>query len=403
MKVGIIWHCVYPWDVRMEKIIRALREAGHDVVLVSKGRSDLPKREELDGVRICRVSKTPPVFKRIGAKILGCPLYFNPVWKAQTLAVFREEDVDLVLVRDLPLAGLALHVGRCLGRPVAMDMAENYPAALVAYQNPLYKPFLVGNAWLPKRYELSSVRELDRTFVVVDEQKRRLEALGIDSDRLTVVGNTPERHFFSTDSSDSGDVLEKPASEKSGRSLLYVGKIDPHRGIDLLVEVMPKLLPEFPDLRLVLVGNGTELEKLTARARELNIEQTVEFAGWVPFERVSSYVRDSDVCLIPHRRSEHTETTIPNKIFDYMAFGKPVVSSDCTPLKRVIEEHGVGVTFASGDVSDLERKIRQVLVDSDLVAVRENGERAVRETYNWDVDKKMFLDAIERLSATQSA
>jgi glycosyltransferase involved in cell wall biosynthesis len=380
-------------------MMRVCLDHGHSVNLLCKGKTGLPADETLNGVRIHRVGAAAARPSRV-QRILAYPLFFNPIWTGASRRFFLQEHVDLIVVRDLPLALLAARTGEFLGVPVVLDMAENYPAALKAYQNPLYAPFLLGNAWLPKKYEQICLRRVTHTFVVAQEQSDRLVEAGVDSGRITLVGNTPEDAFRR-----SARPLDS-ALESQGEQppvLLFVGMLDAHRGIHLVIRAMPDLLKEFAGLTLVLVGNGTRRDELMALANSLGVADAVRFPGWVDLKNVPEYIRASSICLIPHLRSEHTDTTLPNKLFDYMAFGKPVVASDCRPLRRVIEETGCGRTFRSGDVEDLKRILRTMLRGVDRESMGRNGLRAVEEKYNWNVDERVFLAALDRLAPPRRA
>ena len=395
MKIGFIWHCVYPWDVRLEKIMKACAEQGHEIVLVCKGRHGLPRRETVGDFRIHRVwpgSRLPRAF----AKALIYPLFFNPAWIYATWKVLREEKVDLIMVRDLPLALMAGLLGFLLRKPVMMDMAENYPAALMAYENPLYKPFLFANGWLPKKLERISLKTLDHVLVVTEEQGERLKEMGVEARRISLVGNTPERAFFARNG--AGD---RPGT--NGRTdLLFVGKLDAHRGTELAIRALSQLTAEFPKLNLVLVGDGSEKDKLGELARTLNLADRVELPGWIDPRQVPDYIQKSSICLIPHLRSEHTDTTLPNKLFDYMAFSKPVVAADCRPLERVIEETGCGLTFKSGDAADLALALRRILRDPDKDQKGRNGKKAVEEKYNWGIDRRTLLETIYKVGGARA-
>ncbi len=395
MNIGFIWHGTYPWDVRLEKMSDACIEAGHSVSIVCKRKAGGPQSETVNRAEVFRVSlKTAN--PGLGSKLATYPLFFNPIWRSRALAALTASKVDVVIVRDLPLAGLGIWIGKRLRKPVLLDMAENYPAALVAYQNPLYKPFLVNNAWLPRRYEEYVVQRVNHILVVAEEQRRRLIDLGVRPARITTVGNTPVQSFI------DAAAAQQPAW--SGKmNLLYVGNLDKHRGADLLISAFSRFRQEFHNARLTLVGDGNHREALKAMVKNLHLENAVTFPGWVPWKRVSDFIAQSTVCLIPHLRSEHTDTTLPNKLFDYMAFSKPVVASDCAPLKRVIEQERCGEVFRSGDVNDLAATLRRMATEASLRERGKNGRAAVEREYNWNVDKERLLTALERVSRTATS
>lgn len=392
MKVGILWQVVYPWDIRMEKIIKVLVNDGHEVHLVSKGKEGLPVFEREGGQTIHRLRIEP--IRGLGTltRLLGAPLPINPYWYFKALRAFREAGVECLVVRDLPLALLAGILGRRLKIPVFFDMAENYPAALVAYNKSIYKPFLFGNGWLPKQYEKLSLRYMEHVFVVAEEQIERLAGVGMDRSRISAVMNTPDVEYYR-------DCVRRQSAEpvEVGReNLLYIGKVDAHRGVDLLLRAMPTISNRHPKAVLHIAGDGTEKKALEALAVALGVADHVVFHGWVSFEMVPGLISRSTVCFIPHLRSEHTETTIPNKIFDYMAFAKPVVVSDCAPLARIVGETRCGRVFRSGDPEDLGRQVLAILADPNLQSLGANGARAVAERYNWQRDAAVFLARLKR-------
>lgn len=397
MKIGFVWHNDYPWDVRLEKITKVCLQNGHQVSLLCRGRDSLLRSETLNGIKIHRVYP-PRIFRaKWAAKAAGFPFFFNPLWIVGLVGFVRRENFDLLVVRDLPLAFLVGAIGKMFRTPVILDMAENYPAALMAYQNSLYKPFLFSNAWLPKQYEKLSMRLLDHTLVVTDEQARRLEALGVEASKITVVSNTPEMRALPPITNESA-ISRVPDDERTA-NLLFVGKLDPHRGVHLVIQALPDLLREFPQLTLTLVGVGTERARLEQMAESLGMGSSVQMQGWVEFRNIWGYIGQSTVCLIPHLRSEHTDTTLPNKLFDYMALGKPVVASNCAPMERIIRETDCGLTFVSGDVVALQAALRKLLSNPEArVRMGRNGMKAVREKYNWGIDEKSLLNVLDGIA-----
>jgi glycosyltransferase involved in cell wall biosynthesis len=86
---------------------------------------------------------------------------------------------------------------------------------------------------------------------------------------------------------------------------------------------------------------------------------------------------------------------MPNKVFDYMGAGLPVVSSDAAPLRRLLESEGCGVVFRSGDAHDFAEKV--VMVSQSGQGIGARGMAAVRERYNWERDAERLLAAVRRL------
>jgi len=391
--IAVIWHCVYPWDIRLGKIISQLGEQGHEIHVISRGKKKLPVMESFPYGKIHRIYLNFAKINDISFGWLSYPLFFNPIWVYKTYKILIQYPVDLIIVRDLPLALLAGVLGKFIKKPVVMDMAENYPEALIAYSNPRYKPFLFLNGWLPRTYERWALRFMGHIFVVAEEQKNRLVKMGYSEEKISCILNTPNLNLFRNE---RRGVEKKYFPEKEfGYSILYVGKIDKHRGVRVLIQAVLKVLKKFPDATLRVVGDGTEKQNLITFAQQLGVKDSIRFEGWVDFSHIPEIIGKSTVCIIPHSRSEHTDTTIPNKIFDYMAMAKPVVVSDCLPLQRIVQEEKCGLIFKSGDSNDLGEKIIQLLGDKAIGDYGINGKRAVEMKYNWKVDSEKLIKALD--------
>jgi glycosyltransferase involved in cell wall biosynthesis len=376
MKTAIIWHSDYPWDIRIEKFCGALIKANNEVIVICKGKAGKG------------IYNNVPVFK-----LAAVPLFFNPLWIYGVIRVIKKEKIELIIIRDLPLALTGGLIGRILHIPVILDMAENYPAALLAYQNKAYKPFLFANAFLPRLYEKIALKFVDKVIVVTEEQKERLEKIRVSPQRISIIGNTPDykklREYADADGKDL----------PPGPYLFYSGFMDVHRGIKTLILAFNEIKDKFPDLILVLAGKGKQTEALKKLAVELNLSERVIFKGWLDFKLVPYYIKHSRICIIPHLKSEHTETTMPNKIFDYMYFNKPVVVSDIKPLMRVSGELNNGAIFESGNYEGLGQAIEKILNDES--PDYGTGQKLVETKYNWDVDSGILINLVGSLKYAQ--
>jgi glycosyltransferase involved in cell wall biosynthesis len=149
---------------------------------------------------------------------------------------------------------------------------------------------------------------------------------------------------------------------------------------------------------LDLIGDGIALPAFRAQARALGLsDDSIRVHGFVEYSEALRMVAQMDVGLIPHQASEGIESTIPNKLFDYMSLALPVVASDVKPIKRILDESGAGVTFRDRDPADLARVIRELHADPHRAEMGRRGIEAVRSRYNWDRDAEVLEKVIERV------
>jgi glycosyltransferase involved in cell wall biosynthesis len=378
--ICILWHGTYPWDVRLEKFIDTL-SGEYRIYVLCRGKKGLSSRGRLANVSIERVLPM--------SKILNYPLFFNPFWANKLYELIRKNKIETIIVRDLPLMRLGIRIGRRLGIPVIFDMAENYPAALVAYEKWYYKPFLVFNAFLPKLYEKYAIRNSRRVLVVTEEQKARINGKGVGSEKIVLVSNTPELGKLPRSKADESAYKEK--------RILYTGKVDIHRGVETAIRAVSKLIVSYPEVKLIIAGDGREATRLQELALSLGLGQNIEFAGWVDHSKVYEMIQDSHICLIPHLKSEHTDTTLPNKLFDYMALGKPVISSNIRPVARVLNQCHCGLVFESGNPDSLAEKLENLFANANSSELGENGRKKVLQEYNWEIDSERLKKLVREV------
>jgi glycosyltransferase involved in cell wall biosynthesis len=304
-------------------------------------------------------------------------------------------------VRDLPLAITAVFAARALRIPVILDLAENYPAMLRdMWRLASFRPsnVFVRNPWIAEWVERYALARVDHTIVVVEESASRLVRQGIDRSRISVVSNTPP-----CERAENLDHLPRPGDLPPGDPiLLYLGNLDPGRGVDTLIAAMPQVLRRAPRARLVVIGTGSQIDALKSQVHALQVQEAVAFLGWIPYRLAQSYLANSDICVVPHDSTESNDTTISNKLFDYMAAGKPIVVSDCPPSVRIVRSVGCGLDFPSGDPSSLAETIGQLLNPSERVEIGKKGRNAIRCEYNWGRDSQVLIQALTVVSTQAS-
>jgi glycosyltransferase involved in cell wall biosynthesis len=154
--------------------------------------------------------------------------------------------------------------------------------------------------------------------------------------------------------------------------------------------------------RLTIVGTGRDAPLFERRARELGLTQDeVIFTGYIPrHEDALKVVASADVGVVPFRATPQWQTSIPNKLFDYMAAGLAVVTSDTAPCARIVRETGAGEVFRAGDAHDLAAALERLTNTAVRDAAGEAGRRAVLARYHWERDAGVFCRTIESVAST---
>lgn len=384
-----VWDADYPWDVRTEKICRTLVDAGHDVHIVARNQSWMPTVEHLAEGTVHRMRPWRALGRRVDT-LLGFPAFFSPRWYRLLNQTARAHEIDLIIVRDLPLCPTAIAVGRRRRIPVILDMAENYPAMIRdTWAVGKHKPIdhIVRNPRAVEAIERFCLPRVDRVVTVVEESSERIIEMGVERQRTTVVSNTPSL-------ARADDV--KPVRRRSDSlEIVYLGLLELHRGIGDLIDAASVLAGRGLDFRIRIIGDGRHADEFRAQAKSAGLDAArVEFLGRLPYPEALRVVAESNVGVIPHHATDAWNSTIPNKLFDYMSLGLAVVSSDARPAARVVRTTGAGTTYRSGDATDFAEALIRMFDPGARAQAGEAGRRAIELTYNWQHDAKRLLDSV---------
>jgi len=389
MKILMILESEFPPDVRVENEMLALTEAGHNVHLACSSRKNRPEYEQIGSSIIHRKAMSGFIYK----SSVGClrfPFYFN-FWRRFVFGLCKKEKFDVIHIHDLPLSIIGVEVRRKFNARLIIDLHENWPALLktAAHIQTIPGRLLSSNEqWV--RYEKEMLPEADKVITIIEEARDRVVALGIDRGKICMVSNT---------------INLKNLEVKSARkdtdtlTLFYGGAINRHRGLQIVLKAIKMCILKKLNVRLWIVGAGSYRNELEKISGVLDINPNVKFLGQKPFQEMLELLAESDAALIPHLRTDNNDASSPNKLYQYMYLNKPVISSDCTSLKRIISETNTGFIYKNDSPEELFLLLEKLCTDRRLLEeIDGNGRKAVLEKYNWNFDKKRLIKAYRELA-----
>ena len=407
-------------DFRPLKQGRSLVAAGADVRVVATAAPGLPERDSVDGVRVVRASHDPLparlirglVARRRGAgadepvvlapraapagglaarvhaaelaarRVLTAITYLH--WYRHAIRAALHEPVDVVVAHDFETLPPAWAIARRAGAGLLYDAHE-----LVTDQ-----PQIVPRTRLGVRRVLAVERRLARRAAAVttvgdalaDELARRH---GIR--RPVVVRNAPYARA-SVPPRDRGWLVELGVPEDA-RVAIYTGGLVPERGIEDLVAAAARV----DGLHVVLMGPGqpADLAELTAAAQRAGLDGRFHLAPAVRSDDVPAHAAAADVGVIPFRPLYLNHwLSLPNKLFEYLAAGLPIVTVAFPELERIVTAYGAGRTCPPEDPAALAAAIRAVLDDpAELERLRAGAARAAAEL-TWEREEPAYLAAV---------
>jgi glycosyltransferase involved in cell wall biosynthesis len=376
----------FPPDIRVENEINTLADAGHEVHIACYTMNGKPAFEKTGKVTIHRQTISRFIYKSSVAS-LTFPCYFR-FWRKFLQQLLKTYCFDALHVHDLPLVGVCARLKRKFHLKLITDLHENWPAFLaVSRHTQTMAGKLLSPIFLWRKYERKVLSEADAIIVVVQEAKDRLAVLGLDPGKIKVVSNTINL----------AEVNLSPAvAPRKHQILFYAGGINFHRGLQDVIQAMHQ--SQNHQLIFWILGEGSYRNHLMELVQRLCLTDRVIFQGYQPFARVMEMLSESDFALIPHLKTEHTDSTIPHKLFQYMYARIPVIASNCLPVKRILEETGAGITYPSHDPDRLAAIFNQ-LDGVDKAFMGSQGRSWVEKVYNWQHDAGILKDTYDTLKS----
>jgi glycosyltransferase involved in cell wall biosynthesis len=291
--------------------------------------------------------------------------------------VAKERNANIIYERRTsPKVGYALH--KLLKIPYAVEInaiVEEEKALLSDRDNASFKGFR-------KNMRTRFFQEAALVVAVTPGIKEHIHVLyDVPKERIEVVPNGANTELFKPMNREQ--CIKSLNLEDDKKYICFIGNLAPWQGLIHMVDAMPQILKERENTVFLVVGGGKEREALEKRTRELNLEDSILFAGWVDYEKVPIYINACDVCVAPLAEGRGKSGSSAIKIYEYLACGKPVVASN-VPYLDFLEKEGCGLLVPKGDESSLAQAVLSLLGDPERIKNMGTAGRAyVVEKGSW--------------------
>jgi glycosyltransferase involved in cell wall biosynthesis len=196
---------------------------------------------------------------------------------------------------------------------------------------------------------------------------------------------------------DSGLAFRRAHQLQDQFVALYAGAHGMSNDLDVVLDAA-KLLEAEGHIRIVLLGDGKEKANLQARAAELRLDNVL-FLPSVSKIKMGAVLAGADACIAILKPIEAYKTTYPNKVFDYMAAGRPVVLAIQGVIQQVVEQADCGVFPQPGNAQDMANAIAYLAADHDrAVKLGINGRRYLEEHFSREVLATRLETVLRELS-----
>lgn len=390
MRIAMFLDTDFPPDPRVENEASSLVEAGHEVFLFSLAYKKTQKAEdEINGIKVFRY-KAGNLLYKLSALAYTLSLYH--LLTAKKIKKFIDKVKPQILhVHDMPLAKAVMSVNAKLNLPLVLDLHEDRPEIMKFYPHisrGFGKLLIKPESW--EYWQNWLVKKADYVIVVTGSAKNLLvEKTKKEASKIIVVPNTIRSDIFYKYPQD--DAIIKKFSNHT--NVLYLGDTNMRRGTDTAIEAISLVKETHAKIKLILVGKNKDDIRLKRLTKELGVEKNVSFEGWQDLKLFPSYLVAADMAISPLKKNQHHDTTLANKIFQYMAMGKPVIVSDCPAQAEVIEAAHCGLIHKADDPVSLAEKILYLINnEEEKLIMGVNAKKAITEIWDWQFKSKDLID-----------
>jgi len=367
----------------------AMVEQGDQIHVITRGNQGTPEYEEVKGVHVYRVNP----FRVSSTDFVTWVMQLNIAMIERVIPLLEEaDDIDLVHAHDWLVAYAAKVCKHAYRLPLVATIHATEWGRHNGLHNNVQRHISDIEWWL--------TYESWRVICCSQYMQGQLQHIfQLPGDKIRVIPNGVNPEYFKFDQ--NTPVKREDYAAPDEKIVYYVGRLVPEKGVQVLLDAVPKILHYHPRTKFVIAGKGPFEGELRHRAERMGISRHLYFTGYVNDVVRNSLYHYADVAVIPSLYEPFGIVAL-----EAMAAGTPVVVSDNGGLGEIIY-HGVnGMKAYTGNANSLADSILHCLMDSR--STREMQQRAYRdviEHYNWNSiakqTRKVYREIIdENLDAT---
>ena len=240
-------------------------------------------------------------------------------------------------------------------------------------------------------------RNADKIIVISEDFKKNIMEKGVPEEKIVVVYNWVDQNAVVDVPRKQNKLFDKYGLDRSKFYIEYSGNIGLTQNMDMLLEVMAELQVSYPDINLVLVGEGAykaQVEKIVAEKQLKN----VHLLPFQPYEDISYVFSLGDAGLVISKPGVGANS-VPSKTWSIMSASRPVLANfDENELKQIVEKHNCGIFTKAGDKEAFKQSILALYNNRELaVEMGKNGRQFVMDNLTREVGTQKYVDVIKEV------
>jgi glycosyltransferase involved in cell wall biosynthesis len=354
------------------KLATNLAKFGTNVHVVTKDVPGAPDYEMSEGVHIHRVPLYPPEIPQ--DDWVSWTLQFNMALMERAVPLINERvgSFNVIHAHDWLVAHAAIALKHAYRIPlVATIHATEYGRHQGYLPGPMQKIIHQCEWWL--------TFESFRTICCSNYMKEEVvQIFELPEDKVDVIPNGIEMTDF------QGEVAAEMTRNKyikpDSRMIFFVGRLVYEKGVQTVIEAMPRVLERVPDVRFLIAGTGPHMNHLKSQVTELGLGEKIKFLGFVENTKLYNFYSCADFTVVPSIYEPFGMV-----VLEAMAAGSPVIVADTGGLKETVVHEATGLTFKPGNPESLASAIIRVLEDPSLAGrLRQDAREFIGDKFSWD-------------------
>lgn len=352
-------------ELFVKNLVEYLSQKKEEVHIVTRKVKDYPKEENTGYIHIYRTSLN----QISNFQSANNNLYMvsdTSFLAIKTLVIIKKIDADIIHSHGAISNFIAVICGKLYRKPVITTVQGG---DLADYSETTKNPIM---EWII-RY---SMRNSDLVHGVSRYTVERAKELG--AKRTILIPNGVDIHNFKPGV--GGKELRDSLKLGGNKIILTVSRLTPKNGVDLIIRAFPKILKEIPDVKLVIVGGGTQEKELRVLTKKLNVWSNVIFIGDVPHREIPKYMDMADVFIRPSLAEGFGIVFI-----EAMACETPTIGTRVGGIVDIIKDRENGLLVEPKNKDEIAQAILKILNDKEFaLKLAKNGRKTAEEKYSWD-------------------
>jgi glycosyltransferase involved in cell wall biosynthesis len=358
-------------DPAIRKVAQTLHEADYEVILLIWDRSGKMSTSPMKSDYTIKYFSYPAPQDKISA------VFYFPIWWAYELFYLLKMNPDIIHACDLDSLYPAIISKILRKQSFVYQIYDFYANHLINGSFQLIRNTI--------RYFIASIEKFGIGFsdllILVDESRYE-EVKGASIKNIIYLYNTPEDCF-------DQKTLNAVKCSKNEIVIFYAGYISRMRGIGDIIAAVE----DIENVKLILAGPIDDKTILD------NTSDKIQYIGWLTYKELIDKTKDADI-LFRFSDPTHPETKFasPNKLFESMMCGKPIIVTDQSSMANIVRKENYGLVVPYGDINAIKHAIFSLKNDPDMCKrLGSNGRRAYEQKYSWNIMKNRLIEAYNQL------